>query len=765
MQLLRLLPRFWRVSRDIAVLEAREAWSRTDIESFQLERLNSVWAHAIAHVPYYRELRTRAALPDRFHSLEEFRAGVPALTRSVVRARSQAILSEQKRRGLWTRTSGSTGFPVSVYWPQEAIIESLRGRYRHQARWGIDPFDRQVFLWGNGDATLSGAARLRAQVRRWATDRLRNRIRLSPLLTERSQLRDHLRRLVAFRPAALYAYSSSAGLLAREAEASGVRCDSLRLAVLSAEVASPATVRAVERAFGVPAVNEYGSVECGVIATEGPDRVLQVREDNLLVETGRRDDGRWDTLVTTLGNCSFPPLRYAIGDATDAPLAVPARGFATLANIAGRASDSLRARSGRVVHWSTLEFVFEHDSGVRRYAAHQRSDGSVAVEIEAANPALPPDAARLRRQLHEMVEGYPVEVVVVPALRTRPGGKHRCVVSELAPRPEELACEPSGARTGAQRERGGRGGEMTSPVAHRLGLSPADAGKRAAGLIASGLHRAFGARDAGRPGIFVYHRVADPVRGVPTPTINVPPARFRAQLAGLLARGFVARSLTDLLGRHEAGEPVPPRTFVVTFDDGYENVYTRAFPVLRELNVPATVFVNTAFLDQDQPFPFDAWGRECAGAAPAEAYRPLTVAQCREMAAGGLIEIAAHTHTHDDFRGRPDALRADLHTCVAAIRAQFGSDRVTFAFPYGRKALGYVNAELLQAARDAGAAGALTTEAELVDPRSDPFGWGRFNAYHWDTAATLAAKLAGWYGWAPRLHERMAGAIRRRGVS
>src|ERR1700710_476641 len=85
MRLLRLLPRFWRVRRDIAVLEAREAWSRTELESFQLERLNRVWVHAVAHVPYYRELRTRAALPDRFRSLEEFRAGVPVLTRAVVR--------------------------------------------------------------------------------------------------------------------------------------------------------------------------------------------------------------------------------------------------------------------------------------------------------------------------------------------------------------------------------------------------------------------------------------------------------------------------------------------------------------------------------------------------------------------------------------------------------------------------------------------------------------------------------------------------------
>lgn len=286
--------------------------------------------------------------------------------------------------------------------------------------------------------------------------------------------------------------------------------------------------------------------------------------------------------------------------------------------------------------------------------------------------------------------------------------------------------------------------------------SAADSGKRAAGLAAAGLHRVLGSRAAGRAGVLVYHRVADPVPGLPAPTINVPPERFRDQLAGLLARGFVACPLGELLDRHARGEPVPPRTFVVTFDDGYATVYTRAWPVLRELNVPAAVFVNTAFLGGDDPFPFDGWGKAHAAVASPEAYRPLTVAQCREMAAGGLVEIGAHTHTHADFRGRPGEFQRDLRTCVAAVRAWFGAGRVPFAFPFGRKALGYVTDELLTVAREAGVTCALTTEAELIGPGSDPFGWGRFNAYEWDTAATLAGKLGGWYGWAPRLQERMA---------
>jgi hypothetical protein len=69
---------------------------------------------------------------------------------------------------------------------------------------------------------------------------------------------------------------------------------------------------------------------------------------------------------------------------------------------------------------------------------------------------------------------------------------------------------------------------------------------------------------------------------------------------------------------------------------------------------------------------------------------------------------------------------------------------------------------LVAAARQTGVLCALTTESVLVDPDSDPFQWGRFNAFPWDTSATLAAKVEGWYSWAPKLRQRIAGAVCRR---
>ena len=141
-----------------------------------------------------------------------------------------------------------------------------------------------------------------------------------------------------------------------------------------------------------------------------------------------------------------------------------------------------------------------------------------------------------------------------------------------------------------------------------------------------GLGGVIGGRAGVGFGVLTYHRVA-PTNYPTAPTWNVTPRRFRDQLRGLLRRGYSIFPLRKLLEMSAAGRPIPPRTFAVTFDDGYENVYTHAWPVLRGLAAPATVFVATAYLDADGPFPFDDWPAAGSPHIPAEAWRPLTTAQ------------------------------------------------------------------------------------------------------------------------------------------
>lgn len=432
MGLLRLLPRFRRAYRALPELAARENWPRAQIAAWQLDRLNTLWRHAIMHVPHYRRLAFEASLPQSFRSLDEFCTSMPVLSKQAVRDQPASFLSEQPEKGFWTRTGGSTGTPMSAFWSIAAHHEMLRGKYRFQAMWGLDIFDPTAYLWGHSASFKPGLAGLISRLRQPLEDRLRHRLRLSAYTLGPETLRDYLRRLHRFRPKMLYGYSRALAMLAREAELTGFCPENLKLIVLTGEPAFPFIVETIERVFGVPAVVEYGAVECGFIAGECPDRTLRVREDAIFLETQARVDGRQDILVTVLNNPSFPLIRYAIADVTDAPLERPDHGFARLRNIAGRNNDLVVSRSGEFLHSARFDALFKYEAKtIRRFRLRQHADGAIAVTLELNDPKAALDTADLGRRISDLVGGYPVSVEIADSIPQTPAGKHRLVVSDL----------------------------------------------------------------------------------------------------------------------------------------------------------------------------------------------------------------------------------------------------------------------------------------------------------------------------------------------
>lgn len=288
--------------------------------------------------------------------------------------------------------------------------------------------------------------------------------------------------------------------------------------------------------------------------------------------------------------------------------------------------------------------------------------------------------------------------------------------------------------------------------ARRYGLK-----ERAIVQLAALFNDCFGPREEHAFGILMYHRVVDPPRGKPKPTWNVPPWLFERQLSGLLKRGWTAWPLRQILACIERDLPIPRKTFVVTFDDGYANNLSQALPILTHLRVPATLFLATAYLDSNRPFPSDDWSVAGMPGVPSEAWRPLTTEECRRLAANGLVELGAHTHTHGDFRGRPKELAADLKENLDILRERFEVEHLPLALPYGTKDDGFVTDELVEAARATGVSCALSTEADIVRLDESPFSWGRIAAEEHDSARTLAARLGGWQAVIRRLGGRAGG--------
>ncbi len=120
--------------------------------------------------------------------------------------------------------------------------------------------------------------------------------------------------------------------------------------------------------------------------------------------------------------------------------------------------------------------------------------------------------------------------------------------------------------------------------------------------------------------ILCYHRV-----GTVGGKMAVSPANFAAQMEWLSRNNYRVLKLGQLAGYLDGKEPLPPKSVVITFDDGYESVYRYAFPVLRKLGLPATMFVYTDFI----------------GAGDA-----LSWPQLQEMATSGFMDIQSHSKSH-----------------------------------------------------------------------------------------------------------------------
>ena len=104
-----------------------------------------------------------------------------------------------------------------------------------------------------------------------------------------------------------------------------------------------------------------------------------------------------------------------------------------------------------------------------------------------------------------------------------------------------------------------------------------------------------------------YHRIDDPYRknfDSFKPNVSATPQDFDRQL-DYLAEWFNVVSLKDIVDWLDGRKQLPPFAALITFDDGYLDNYTSAFPLLRKHNFPALIFLTTGHIGTDAPFYWD----------------------------------------------------------------------------------------------------------------------------------------------------------------
>lgn len=262
--------------------------------------------------------------------------------------------------------------------------------------------------------------------------------------------------------------------------------------------------------------------------------------------------------------------------------------------------------------------------------------------------------------------------------------------------------------------------------------------------------------------ILAYHRVMP----LPDPDtyefdmelISTPPDEFREQMR-YVKRHFRPMRLTDIVASLDAGEALPPDTVAVTFDDGYDDNYHVAAPILEELGVPATFFVSTGHIESGRPYAYDwlvhmilltraprlvlpelsidvtlpadratrrriagnvllqmkwldalgqtamterleqEWQMDSSTARPVDC-RPMTWAQMREMEAAGM-EFGSHGEHHRMLARLPlDEMTDEIRRSKTALDRELRNPAILMSYPVGGDRA--YNDAVIEATRNAG---------------------------------------------------------------
>ena len=161
--------------------------------------------------------------------------------------------------------------------------------------------------------------------------------------------------------------------------------------------------------------------------------------------------------------------------------------------------------------------------------------------------------------------------------------------------------------------------------------------------------------------VLMYHAVVEDDDDAAEPSIGK--TLFGRQMEFVAAHGYQTVLVRDVVARLEAKSPVPSRWVALTFDGGFADFYTNAYPALRRHGLKATLFVIVSALGAPGGLSWD---------------------QLRELHASGLVEIGSHSwdHVADECLSADDA-REEKARSKSVLEAKLGVPIVTYAYPYG----------------------------------------------------------------------------------
>lgn len=157
---------------------------------------------------------------------------------------------------------------------------------------------------------------------------------------------------------------------------------------------------------------------------------------------------------------------------------------------------------------------------------------------------------------------------------------------------------------------------------------------------------------------------------------NIPVQRFYSQMK-YLKNNYTLVDLPETVNDSTNDD----KNIAITFDDGYLNFHQNVFPILRELEIPATVFINPSFVENNNEKQI-----QLAHSLPKQSSRIImNSTEIRELVNSSLVTVGNHTYTHANLLDIDDKeeMEKEIIESKQALEKEFGTTVDRFSYPYG----------------------------------------------------------------------------------
>jgi peptidoglycan/xylan/chitin deacetylase (PgdA/CDA1 family) len=241
--------------------------------------------------------------------------------------------------------------------------------------------------------------------------------------------------------------------------------------------------------------------------------------------------------------------------------------------------------------------------------------------------------------------------------------------------------------------------------------------------------------DYQHPRILMYHMVSAHKKGARFNKLRVTPQNFEKQIHWLRNDGWTFVTLSEL-----AATKATEKRVAITFDDGFEDNYLEAFPVLKKYAAKATLYLVVDRHNRD----WSTYKKAHHNSGELMREPKLSDAQVKEMLDSGLIELGGHTLTHANLSAlSTDAKITEIGQCRQSLTETFDTPVSSFAYPFG-----IYSPEDVALVANAGYSNAVTTQegidsasASTIAPAMTPFELKRVKISGKDSLRTFQHRM------------------------